>query len=143
MEKLLSRSAEETFRAGERLGDILNDGDIVALYGELGAGKTVFAKGIAAGLGITEEVTSPTFTFLKEYEGKKKLFHFDLYRIEDEEELTNIGFFDYLQGGGVCVIEWPEKASLPQCIKVTLEGSGGDDRTITIERANGDVYTGC
>lgn len=143
MKKIISRSAEETFRAGERLGYTLDSGDIVALYGELGAGKTVFAKGIAAGLGITEEITSPTFTFLKEYEGKKKLYHFDLYRIEDEEALENIGFFDYLLGGGICVIEWPEKAALPTCIRVTLEGSGGDDRTITIERANDDVYTGC
>lgn len=135
MEKILSRSAEETFLAGKQLGETLNSGDIVALFGDLGAGKTVFAKGIAAGLGISEEVTSPTFTFLKEYEGKQqRLYHFDLYRIEDEEALENIGFFDYLQGSGICVIEWPEKAALPPCINVTLEGSGGDNRTITIER---------
>lgn len=142
MEILLSRSAEDTFAAGEKLGETLKSGDIVALFGQLGAGKTVFAKGIAAGLGIAEEVTSPTFTFLKEYEGRLRLFHFDLYRIEDEEALENIGFCDYLQAKGVCAIEWPEKAELPPCIKVTIEGSGGDARTITVERAKGDVYTG-
>ena len=142
MDSILSRSAEETLKAGERLGRTLTGGDIVALFGQLGAGKTVFAKGIAKGLGISEEVTSPTFTFLKEYDGKLKLYHFDLYRIEDEEALENIGFCDYLQSEGVCVIEWPEKAVLPPCIKVTLEGSGGDNRTISIERANSDVYTG-
>ncbi len=135
MDSILSRSAEETFAAGEKLGKTLKSGDIVALFGGLGAGKTVFAKGIAAGLGIAEDVTSPTFTLLKEYEGKQKLYHFDLYRIEDEESLENIGFREYLNNGGVCVIEWPEKASLPPCIKVTLEGSGGDTRNITIERA--------
>jgi tRNA threonylcarbamoyladenosine biosynthesis protein TsaE len=129
-----SLSPDETFDLGEKLGEKLNNGDIVALYGELGAGKTVFTKGIAKGLGVCEEITSPTFTLLKEYEGRNRLYHFDLYRIEDEEALENIGFYEYLGGEGVCVIEWADKASLPPCIIVTLSGSGSDARTITIER---------
>lgn len=127
-----SLSADETFDLGEKLGETLKNGDIVALYGDLGAGKTVFAKGIASGLGVSEEITSPTFTLLKQYEGRLRLCHFDLYRIEDDEALENIGFYEYLGGEGVCVIEWAEKASLPLCIKVTLKGSGADSRSITI-----------
>jgi tRNA threonylcarbamoyladenosine biosynthesis protein TsaE len=139
-----SLSADETFDLGEKLGETLKNGDIVALYGELGAGKTVFAKGIASGLGVNEEITSPTFTLLKEYEGRLRLCHFDLYRIEDEEALENIGFYEYLGGESVCVIEWADKASMPCCIMVTLRGSGSDPRTITIERPGEcDADTGC
>ena len=113
---------------------MLKSGDIVALYGDLGAGKTVFAKGIASGLDINEEITSPTFTLLKEYQGKMKMNHFDLYRIEDEDELLHTGFFDYLGAEGVCVIEWADRAGeLPSSIRVDLQGSGDDTRTIRIE----------
>jgi tRNA threonylcarbamoyladenosine biosynthesis protein TsaE len=136
-DKYLTRNSEETFELGRTLGQSLKDGEIVALYGGLGAGKTVFAKGIASGLAIEEEVTSPTFTLLKTYKGRLALNHFDLYRIEDEEELAQTGFYDYLGGEGACVIEWADRASLPPCISVTLEGSGADARTITIERLRG------
>lgn len=128
----VSNSAEETFDLGRELAISLKIGDIVALYGGLGAGKTVFAKGIASGLGIADEITSPTYTLLKEYRGRLTLYHFDLYRIEEKEELFHIGFFDYLGGDGVCVIEWAGNAHLPPCISVTLEGSGSDTRIITI-----------
>ena len=128
-----TRSAEETRALGVTLGESLKEGDIVALTGELGAGKTVFAKGIAEGLGIAEEVVSPTFTLQKTYSGAFTLHHFDLYRIEDEEELMHIGFYDTLDDG-VCVIEWAERAeALPPCIRVTLTGTGADPRLITIE----------
>ena len=124
----------ETFNLGKQLAGSLSSGDIVALYGGLGAGKTVFAKGIASGLSIIEDVVSPTFTLLKQYEGDLKLHHFDLYRIEDEEELQHIGFHDYLGGEGVCVIEWAEHAGeLPPCVEVHLRGSGSDERTIEIK----------
>jgi tRNA threonylcarbamoyladenosine biosynthesis protein TsaE len=136
-EKYYTRSPEDTLSLGKKLGQELKDGDIVALYGGLGAGKTVFAKGIASGLGIEEEVTSPTFTLLKSYEGRLKLYHFDLYRIEEEEELAQTGFYDYLGGDGVCIIEWADRASLPPCINVLLEGSGADERTITVEDMKG------
>lgn len=129
-----SDKAEDTFNIGTAFAKELKDGDTVALYGGLGAGKTVFTKGIAKGLGIDDEVVSPTFTILKEYEGDKKLYHFDLYRIEDEEELEHIGFYDYLGRDGICVIEWPENAdSLEDCIEVRLSGSGSDERTIEIK----------
>lgn len=129
-----SDKAEDTLKFGTEFAKELKDGDIVALYGGLGAGKTVFTKGIAKGLGIVDEVVSPTFTLLKEYEGDKKLFHFDLYRIEDEEELEHIGFYDYLGRDGICVIEWPENAgNLENCIEVRLSGSGSDERTIEIK----------
>jgi tRNA threonylcarbamoyladenosine biosynthesis protein TsaE len=136
-ETYIARSPEETYELGRALGKKLKDGDTVALYGGLGAGKTVFTKGIAAGLDICGEVTSPTFTLLKEYEGRLALHHFDLYRIEEEEELIETGFYDYLGGEGVCVIEWADKASLPPGISVTLEGSGADERAVTIEYLRG------
>lgn len=130
----VTKSADETKELGSLLAEKLVCGDIVSLYGGLGAGKTVFTKGIAEGLGIKEEIVSPTFTILKEYMGREKLYHFDLYRIEDEEELEHIGFYEYLGRDGICVIEWPENAeNLPECIKVSLTGSGGDERTIEIE----------
>jgi tRNA threonylcarbamoyladenosine biosynthesis protein TsaE len=128
-----TRSAEETRAIGKTLGMSLAEGDIVALTGALGAGKTVFAKGIAEGLGVTEEVVSPTFTLQRTYTGVQTLHHFDLYRIEDEEELQHIGFYDAL-GEGVCVIEWAERAEwLPPCIRVALSGTGADKRIIGIE----------
>ncbi len=128
-----TRSADETRAIGRTLGENLKEGDIVALTGELGSGKTVFAKGIAEGLGVTEEVVSPTFTLQKTYRGTQTLNHFDLYRIEDEEELTHIGFYDTL-GDGIAVIEWAERAEwLPPCIRVTLSGTGADPRVIEIE----------
>jgi len=128
-----THSADETRLLGKMLGESLREGDVVALTGELGAGKTVFAKGIAEGLGVTDEVVSPTFTLQRIYHGSRTLHHFDLYRIEDEEELCHIGFYDTL-GEGVCVIEWAERAEdLPPCIAVTLSGSGSDPRFIGIE----------
>ena len=130
-----TRSAAETRAIGKTLGQGLKEGGIVALTGELGAGKTVFAKGVAEGLGVTGEVVSPTFTLQRTYQGLKVLHHFDLYRIEDEEELHHIGFYDTL-GDGVCVIEWAERAErIPPCIRVTLIGTGADPRIIEIEEA--------
>jgi tRNA threonylcarbamoyladenosine biosynthesis protein TsaE len=128
-----TRSADETRTLGKMLGEGLTEGDIVALTGELGAGKTVFAKGIAEGLGVADEVVSPTFTLQRTYHGSRVLHHFDLYRIEDEEELAHIGFYDTL-GEGVCVIEWAERAEdIPPCICVKLSGTGSDVRLIEIE----------
>lgn len=133
--RFITRSEKETLELGEKFALELKDGDIVELNGRLGAGKTVFTKGLAAGLGITDDVTSPTFTILKEYSGKLKLYHFDLYRIEDEEELKGIGFYDYLGSEGVCVIEWAEKAPLPERISVNIEVTGDNERAIEIRPA--------
>ena len=138
----VSKSAEHTFLLGEKLAHRLKSGDVVALYGGLGAGKTVFVKGIAKGLGIEDDVTSPTFTFLRQYQGRLPLFHFDLYRIEDEMELYCIGLYDFAGGENVCVVEWAERAqSLFPNIIVRFSGSGSDVRNITINEDK-DAYTG-
>jgi tRNA threonylcarbamoyladenosine biosynthesis protein TsaE len=137
--RFITRSERETLELGEKFALELKDGDIVELNGRLGAGKTVFTKGIASGLGITEDVTSPTFTILKEYSGRLKLNHFDLYRIDDEEELKGIGFYDYLGAEGVCVIEWAEKAPPPERISVNIEVTGDDERTIEILTAGEEI----
>lgn len=132
--KFVTNSSKETFELGKKTGQSLKNGDTVALYGGLGSGKTVFAKGIAKGLGIKDEVVSPTFTLLKKYEGKQALYHFDLYRIDDEQELFHIGFYDYIGGSGICVIEWADHANdLSPCISVHFDGSGDDTRSIKIE----------
>ncbi len=139
-----TRNADETFSIGERLGATLENGDVVSLIGGLGAGKTVLAKGIAKGLGVAEEVTSPTFTLLRQYQGRLTLCHYDLYRIEDEEELEHIGFYDDLGKDSVCVIEWPQIASgLRANIHVHITGNGNDTRQIKIisDEAK-DVHTG-
>ncbi len=106
-----TRSAKETYDLGRRFGENASSGEIYALYGELGAGKTVFAQGFASGLNITEPVTSPTFTVLQVYEGGRlTLYHFDLYRVEDESEMDEIGFDEYVYADGVALIEWPLRA---------------------------------
>ncbi len=99
---------EDTFMVGAMCATEAKKGDIFCLYGEVGAGKTAFTKGFAAALQIEEEVVSPTFNIVQAYEGIKKLYHFDVYRIEDIKEMENIGFDDYLFGDGICVIEWAE-----------------------------------
>ena len=135
-----SRSAEETFAMGEFMAKKLKPWMVLCLNGDLGVGKTVFVKGIARGLGIKEPVVSPTFTILQEYkDGQIPLYHFDVYRIEDEEEMFEIGFDDYLYGDGVCLIEWAEnvKGLLPKdAVSITIEKDpeqGLSYRRITIE----------
>ena len=105
-------SQDETIALGERLGALLEPGDVLVLTGDLGAGKTQLTKGIAAGMGIEDDVTSPTFNILMVYEGAQMpLFHFDLYRLEDPDQLEDIGLYDALEGDGPCVIEWGEQFS--------------------------------
>ncbi len=116
-----SFSSEETFEIGKTLAGKAEPGDIYALSGDLGVGKTVFTKGFAAGLGITEPVNSPTFTILQVYEGGRlPLYHFDVYRIEEPEEMEEVGLDDYLFGKGVCLIEWAEQIAecLPETTKI-------------------------
>lgn len=135
-----STSAEETFSIGRRLAELAEPGDIYALSGDLGVGKTVFTKGFAAGLGIMEPVNSPTFTILQIYEGGRlPLYHFDVYRIEEPEEMEEVGLDEYLFGGGVSLIEWPEQIAecLPEktrIIRIQKDLSKGlDYRSIEIE----------
>ena len=108
MLKIVTHSAQETFQAGQRLGSILDKGDMVCLTGGLGTGKTAFAGGVASALGIEGYITSPTFTIVNEYEGKIPLYHFDVYRIADPSEMFEIGFEEYVEGNGIVIIEWAE-----------------------------------
>jgi len=109
MEIWESGREEESFQLAKKLGEKAKKGEIYCLEGELGTGKTVFAKGFAKGLGIEEIVDSPTFTIVKEYQGREKLYHFDVYRIEDAEELQEIGFSEMISVDAVCLIEWASR----------------------------------
>jgi len=135
-----TRSPEETFALAERIAEKAQPGQIYTLDGDLGVGKTVFAQGIAAGLGITEPVASPTFTIVQEYtSGRMPLYHFDVYRIEEPEEMDEIGYEDYFYGSGICLVEWAHLVPeiLPEdVIRITIEkdpSEGFDYRKITIE----------
>ena len=134
----ITNSPEETEALGRRLAARLAPGTVIAYTGDLGAGKTAFTRGLARGLGITEPVTSPTFTIVNEYEsGRLPLFHFDLYRLGSPEELFDIGWEDYLDRGGVCAVEWSENAGdalEADCLRVDLRrGDRDTQRRVTIE----------
>ena len=140
-----TNSAEETERLGQRLGETLRGGEVVAYLGELGAGKTAFTRGLARGLGISMRVTSPTYTIVNEYTGGKlPLFHFDMYRLGSEEELFDIGWEDYLARGGVCAVEWSENVSgaMEDAITVRIEKTSDEGRKITIEGSALDADPG-
>ena len=117
MAVFLSHSEEETYSWAQGYGANLKAGDVVLLEGEMGAGKTVIAKGIAAGMGITDEVTSPTYAYINSY--GNKLFHFDCYRVPSEEYAESLGFSEYFEMGGVCLVEWSERIAglLPKDVK--------------------------
>ena len=132
---IITNSETETIREGEKLGRTLMPGAIIALFGELGAGKTAFTRGLAAGLGVSSSISSPTFTIVNEYPGKIPLFHFDMYRLESENELFDIGWDEYLERGGVCAVEWSEKvphAFPPETITVKIKNPGNNTRSIDI-----------
>ncbi len=119
----ITHSAAETEAAGRAFAKALSRGDVVACFGDLGAGKTAFARGVAAGLGCKGRVTSPTFTIVNEYDGPLPLFHFDMYRLGGEDDLFDIGWEDYLSRGGVCLVEWSERiagALPPETIRVDI-----------------------
>lgn len=137
-------SAEETHALGREIGAKAEAGDVYTLMGDLGVGKTVFTQGIAAGLGITEAVSSPTFTIVQVYdEGRLPFYHFDVYRIGDIEEMDEIGYEDYFYGDGLCMIEWANliEEILPEHRReVTIEKDlekGLDYRKITIREIGG------
>ena len=132
-----TQSAAETEALGAKLAEKLRGGEVIAYTGDLGAGKTAFTRGLARGLGITERVTSPTFTIVNEYDsGRLPLFHFDMYRLGSSDELYDIGWEDYLSRGGVCAVEWSEivdDALEGEVIRVDLKnGDAPDSRRITI-----------
>lgn len=133
----MTHSAQQTQQLGEKLGTVLTAGAVVAFTGDLGAGKTAFTRGLAEGLGIAMQVTSPTFTIVNEYEGGRlALFHFDMYRLGSSEELYDIGWEDYLSRGGVCAVEWSERIAdvlEDDCIRVDIRrGAGENERIIHI-----------
>ena len=135
-----TRSAEETFALGKKIGEQARPGDVYTLVGDLGVGKTVFTQGLADGLEITEPISSPTFTIVQVYEeGRLPFYHFDVYRIGDVEEMDEIGFEDYIYGEGVSLIEWSNliEEILPEKkVKITIEKDleqGFDYRRIMIE----------
>ena len=136
--QITTYSADETQALGKKLAESLRPGDVIAYFGDLGAGKTAFTRGIAEGLGVSEQVTSPTYTIVNEYlSGRLPLFHFDMYRLGSSDELFDIGWEDYLARGGVCAVEWSENVedALQGAIRVTIEKDPfeADTRRITIE----------
>ena len=133
--EFLTTSPFETEYVGQALGKILQPGAVIAYEGDLGAGKTAFTRGLARGLGISEPVTSPTYTIVNEYlSGRLPLFHFDMYRLRSADDLFDIGWDDYLERGGVCAVEWSENVedALEDPITVTIEKLGETDRRITV-----------
>lgn len=143
MFSVITSTPEQTWETGRLLGLLLGAGDTVCLYGDLGAGKTNFAYGIARGLNVQEQyITSPTFTFANEYHGRIPLYHLDLYRIKGSDELEGIGFHDYLGSDGVTVIEWAERAGdeLPDaCLSVYLSAVDEKNRELGF-LAEGERY---
>ena len=132
---LTSTTPEDTRAAGERLAHTLAPGDVVALTGELGAGKTCFVQGLARGLDATTWATSPTFVLINEYRARLPIHHVDAYRVSGPAEMIDIGLLDLIDADGVTLIEWPEKVrSLlpPRTIEVSIDGVGEEPRTITI-----------
>lgn len=130
-----THAPEETERIGYELAQRLQPGTVIAYQGDLGAGKTAFTRGLARGLGCTEQVTSPTYTIVNEYiTGKIPLFHFDMYRLRSADDLFDIGWEDYLERGGVCAVEWSENVAeaLEDPVLVTIAKTGDNSRTITI-----------
>ncbi len=143
MFSVITSSPEQTWRTGEMLGARLGAGDLVCLYGDLGAGKTSFSYGIALGLGVQDQyISSPTFTFVNEYKGRVPFYHIDLYRLKDPGELESIGFAEYIDSDGVTVIEWAERAEddLPvECLSVYLSYVNDHSREIGF-LAEGERY---
>lgn len=153
MFEVAAADAPATERLGEVLGGLVRPGDVVLLSGDLGAGKTTFTRGLARGAGVAEPVTSPTFTLLHEYAGRLPVFHFDLYRWREEDDLAELGVGDYLYGDGVAVVEWPgalggwapssclnvELRFAPEGRQILVSGAGerGDDLAEEFRKAVG------
>ena len=138
-----SFSCEDTKKIAADIAHTFCGGEFVAMYGDLGAGKTAFVQGVAKALGINSHITSPTFTIVNEYEGRLDLYHFDVYRISDPDEMFEIGFDEYVNGGGVCIVEWAELIEdlFPDnYYKITILkdiDKGYDYRKITVEEIGG------
>ncbi|HKZ16906.1 MAG TPA: tRNA (adenosine(37)-N6)-threonylcarbamoyltransferase complex ATPase subunit type 1 TsaE [Geobacteraceae bacterium] len=138
MFSVVTRNENETRALGEKVGALLRPGNFVALYGDLGSGKTRFAQGVALGAGVKPDthVTSPTYTILNEYKGAYPVYHFDLYRLGGDADIAELGFEEYFYGDGICLVEWPERLAceLPdQHLKVYFYHGEGDTRRIEFD----------
>ena len=134
--QFITNSPAETEAVGTALAKDLQPGTVIAYRGDLGAGKTAFTRGLARGLGVTDIVTSPTYTIVNEYlGGRLPLFHFDMYRLASSDDLFDIGWDDYLERGGICAVEWSENVAdaMEDAIFITIEKTGDESRRITIE----------
>lgn len=140
----LSRSAGETQGLGQALSSLLLPGDVVLLDGDLGAGKTCFAQGVARGLGVREQVVSPTFTLLREYRGRMPLYHLDAYRLQGDADLFSMGVEEYAEGDGVLLVEWGERAPgffVMERLEVRFEFGAGDDDRRLVFTPRGDAWS--
>ena len=134
--EFITHSPAETEEIGAALGRVIPAGTVIAYCGDLGAGKTAFTRGLARGLGCTEQVTSPTYTIVNEYlSGRCPLFHFDMYRLRSADDLWDIGWEDYLDRNGVCAVEWSEnvREALEDPVIVRIEKISDDSRCVTLE----------
>lgn len=140
MIEVVSNSPQQTEQFGERLGKVLLGGETVAFFGGLGMGKTRFTSGLARGMGLSDDVSSPTFSLVHEYRGDKVLYHFDMYRITTFEDLCSTGFYDYLDGNGVLAVEWSENIenALPEEKVIRIEFLRGETDDSRILRMSGD-----
>ena len=140
-----SHSVSDTEAIAEKLGRVLKSGDVVAYFGGLGMGKTAFTRGLAKGMGITADVSSPTFAIVNDYGGNPPLVHFDMYKVDSWDDLYSSGFFDYLDMGAVLATEWSENIenALPEkTIRVTIQqGESPEDRIITIEGIDDENFS--
>ena len=128
-----AQSAEQTIEFAKKIGALLHKGDVIAYSGGLGAGKTTFTRGLAMGLGLPDNVTSPTFSLVNEYRGEDiTLYHFDMYRAENEDELYELGLADYLDMDGVCVIEWNKFQNIKNPIVINIKAMDENSREIEI-----------
>jgi len=139
---IYTNSAEETMAFGEKLGKKLKRGDVIALFGDLGAGKTTFTKGLALGLNLADDIHSPTFTLIHEHPGAIPLYHVDLYRLSGEEEVETIGIEEYIYGDGVTIIEWADrmKSMLPESrLDIEFRMKGDTEREMTLETQSPEI----
>ena len=145
MLRFISKGVSDTENIAERLGKAVSSGDVIAYFGGLGMGKTAFTRGLAKGMGITADVSSPTFAIVNDYGGNPPLVHFDMYKVESWDDLYSSGFFDYLDMGAVLAVEWSENIenALPEnTIRVTIEQGGlPEERIITIEGINDENFS--
>ena len=131
--RIVTHSAAETERLGERVAGVLRGGEVLALFGPMGMGKTAFTRGLARGLGVRGEVSSPTFALIHEHAGKIPLYHFDMFRVTSWDDLYSTGFLDYLETGGVLVIEWSEniEGALPEdAVRISVSRGASEDERI-------------